>query len=283
MPAVMRILREGVGTKVIGLNLQDNTICIYRGEQRVVKEVKDLVEAIEHNVLADEEKTTEGVKLLLEARIFAYDLLRRTFIEEPAKDFLKALSGDDVIQSFPFARDHALILEGVNQVSKYLSRPDALADEAYERLHWDYTRMFVGPHELPAPPWESAYLEQGLLFQESTLEIRRTYLKYQLLPKNYPHEADDHLGLELDFMYQLSEITKDKMEHPDPEGLVEILEDQEEFLEKHLLKWVPNFAKDIVKSADTDFYKGMAKILEGYLELDLQAVHELLEEVGGVY
>jgi chemotaxis response regulator CheB len=47
MPAVMRILRDGLGTKVIGLNLQDNTLCIYRGEQRVVKEVKDLVEAIE--------------------------------------------------------------------------------------------------------------------------------------------------------------------------------------------------------------------------------------------
>ena len=46
-PAVMRILREGLGTKVIGLNLQDNTLYIYRGEQRLVKEVKDLIEAIE--------------------------------------------------------------------------------------------------------------------------------------------------------------------------------------------------------------------------------------------
>jgi DNA-binding NarL/FixJ family response regulator len=48
-PAVMRILKEGLEAKVIGLNLQDNTLCIYRGEQRVVEEVKDLVEAIEHN------------------------------------------------------------------------------------------------------------------------------------------------------------------------------------------------------------------------------------------
>ena len=45
--AVMRILREGLETKVIGLNLQDNTMYIYRGEQRVVQEVKDLIEAIE--------------------------------------------------------------------------------------------------------------------------------------------------------------------------------------------------------------------------------------------
>ena len=45
--AVMRILREGVETKVIGLNLQNNAMCICRGEHRVVREVKDLVEAIE--------------------------------------------------------------------------------------------------------------------------------------------------------------------------------------------------------------------------------------------
>ena len=34
---------EGVGTKVIGLNLQDNTIGIYLGGQRGPKGVKDLV------------------------------------------------------------------------------------------------------------------------------------------------------------------------------------------------------------------------------------------------
>jgi AmiR/NasT family two-component response regulator len=58
-PAVMRILREGVGAKVIGLNLQDNTMCIYRGEQRMVKEVKDLVEAIEPSLLLPEPMSSE--------------------------------------------------------------------------------------------------------------------------------------------------------------------------------------------------------------------------------
>jgi DNA-binding NarL/FixJ family response regulator len=46
-PVLTHLLRERVETKIIGLNLQDNTMCIYRGEQRVVKEVKDLIEAIE--------------------------------------------------------------------------------------------------------------------------------------------------------------------------------------------------------------------------------------------
>ena len=57
--AVMRILREGLGAKVIGLNLQDNKMFIYRGEQRVVKEVKDLVEAIESSPLSPEPMSSE--------------------------------------------------------------------------------------------------------------------------------------------------------------------------------------------------------------------------------
>jgi DNA-binding NarL/FixJ family response regulator len=46
MPVVMRIFREGVGAKVISLNLKDNVMHVYRGEQRVVKQVEDLVKVI---------------------------------------------------------------------------------------------------------------------------------------------------------------------------------------------------------------------------------------------
>jgi len=45
-PEVLRILRQEVGTKIIGLNPEDNTMCIYRGEQREVRRIEDLVEAI---------------------------------------------------------------------------------------------------------------------------------------------------------------------------------------------------------------------------------------------
>jgi hypothetical protein len=68
----MCILREGVGTKVIGLNLEDNTVCIYRGEQRVVKEVEDLVEAIESSLLSPKPVSSE-------------DLVRLGQVVEPAR------------------------------------------------------------------------------------------------------------------------------------------------------------------------------------------------------
>ncbi len=46
---VMRILKGSWGAKVIGLNPQDNTICVYREERRMAKGVTDLVEAIKEN------------------------------------------------------------------------------------------------------------------------------------------------------------------------------------------------------------------------------------------
>ena len=65
-PAVMRILREGVGTKVIGLNLQDNIMCIYRGEQRVVKSIEDLIEAIELSPLSPKPMSSEDLAKVAE-------------------------------------------------------------------------------------------------------------------------------------------------------------------------------------------------------------------------
>ena len=49
MPSVMCILREKLDTKVVGIDLEDNTICIYREERREIMEVEDLIEAIEQN------------------------------------------------------------------------------------------------------------------------------------------------------------------------------------------------------------------------------------------
>ena len=43
-----QVLQLGLVMKVIGINLHDNRLCIYRGEQKVARETKDLLEAIEN-------------------------------------------------------------------------------------------------------------------------------------------------------------------------------------------------------------------------------------------
>ncbi len=53
-PIVMRILEEQLGSRVIGLDLQSNTVCVYRGEQIIVRGVEDLMKAVESDPIDSE-------------------------------------------------------------------------------------------------------------------------------------------------------------------------------------------------------------------------------------
>jgi len=220
---------------------------------------------------------SEGIKALLEERLYLYDVLRRTFLEEPSREFLQALQENKVLELFPFREEDEDIQEGLRQAQKDLAENNLLEDQQFESLQWDYTKMFIGPYKLPAPPWETAYLtEERLLFQEETLDVRRRYLAYNFLPQNYPHEADDHIGLMLDFMYRLTELALKRYEAGESDAARQILMDQESFLQEHLLNWVPRLAQDVIEHAEHDFYRGMARVLRGSLRVDLEGVAELV-------
>lgn len=233
---------------------------------------------VKASVKGKKKASSEGIEPFLEARTFAYDIVKCTFLQEPSKKFIKLLIEGEIVQAFPFADSNAAFGKAIDRIVKYLEQPDVLSRKNYESLRWDYTRMFIGPGKVPAPPWESIYRDvEHLHFSEETLEVRGAYRKYNLLPKDFGHEPDDHIGLELDFMHKLCEMGKEKAESGDEAGLSEILKDQKAFLDEHLLKWVPDWTNDVVKSAETDFYKGMAQLLDAYLKLDRGMIEELLE------
>jgi TorA maturation chaperone TorD len=222
--------------------------------------------------------SSTDVMPLLEERLFAYDLLRKTFIEEPVRDFCSLIFAYDIVRSFPFTNESKAIREGVLQVQKYLESNDLKDEETYQNLHWDYTQLFIGPKRLPSPPWESAYLnKERLLFQKETLAVRQFYLKYDFLPKYFGTEADDHVGLELDFMYRLCRYAILQYQSNDMEHYFTTIGDQSDFLKRHLNKWIARFSEDVYQSASTDFYQGMASILKGFIELDCLALKELKE------
>jgi len=49
---IMRILSEGLGTRVIGLSLDDNTLALYREHRRIARNVDDLIQAIDQDTSA---------------------------------------------------------------------------------------------------------------------------------------------------------------------------------------------------------------------------------------
>lgn len=214
----------------------------------------------------------EELQVLMEARAFAYRVLANAFLAEPVRDQIQALAASGAVRAFPFAQDSELIGQGMAEVEAYLGDPAHGTAEAHDALLWDYTRMFVGPGKLAAPPWESAYSnEDRLLFQEQTLQVRQVFRSYGLVLATAPSNPEDHIGLELDFMYHTCRLAVEQ-----PDRMVQILSDQQDFLNEHLLAWAPDFAADVLKSANTGFYRGMARMLNGFLRTDRTILEELL-------
>ena len=212
-----------------------------------------------------EKLNSEDYKIIMEMRQYGYDVLKQIFYVEPAKSLLQTLRDNEIFDSFPFREEENLIDTGIKIINQFFTHKENKDDEMTSEVRWDFTQLFVGPYALPAPPWESVYRSnEHLLYQDTAFEVRKEYLKYNFIPKNYPHEADDHIGFELDFMLQLStDESKDA------------LDDSRRFLEEHLIKWIPDFSRDIQKHALTEFYRGAAVILKGFISEDLNLLNEL--------
>ena len=217
---------------------------------------------------------------IFHARNYAYDILRRFFIEEPSKEYLKPFIYQKMIELFPFQEESKGIREGIQDIKNYLSSFDPVNNsEDYDNLHWDYTRMYIGPFEILVKPYESSYVSNdGLLFQETTMSVRKLYKQFAFQSVDHL-EADDHIGLELDFIFHLNQLCIESCNPDNANALAEVnylLQQQQTFINNHLLKYVKEFTKGTILNADTDFYKGLAKILEHYILIDLNVLNELL-------
>ena len=148
------------------------------------------------------------------------------------------------------------------------------------KLQTEYTRLFVGPASLPAPPWESVYLcGENLIFQESTLAVRAAYRAAGYQAAGYPHEADDHLATELDFMASLAERASAAYEEGDEESVQVLLASQLRFLEEHLCVWTGPFATRLEERAGAEtsaFYLGFARLCAAVCAADKALLASLL-------
>jgi anaerobic sulfite reductase subunit A len=62
------------------------------------------------------------------------------------------------------------------------------------------------------------------------------------------------------------------------QDLLKYLNTQETFLVEQLLKWAPKLAEDIIKNANTLFYKALGKVTKGFLNMEERVTNELVEQ-----
>jgi len=206
----------------------------------------------------------EEHSLPFEVRAATYALLARLFLAPPDADLLSALSSPDFLAEWPLYRGDAQVEEGLRLLA------EALPNAGLGDLATEYRDLFFGPGPVLAPPWESVYLDrEHLVFGEETLQVRQLFRRFGLESRTLHAEPDDHIGLMVQFMAQLSARCVEA-------AGVELLEGQRECLE-HLLKWVPDFAERVRTHARSPFYPGAALIALGTFRQDLEQVQRWLK------
>ena len=156
-----------------------------------------------------------------------------------------------------------------------------------ESLKIDYSKLFVGPYGLLAPPYGSMYLEDTrMVMGNSTMDVRNKYEEEGL--DISLKEAPDHIAIELEFMYFLIFKEIETIRNSDSGNTASYLKKQRVFLETHLGKWVSEFANNVEVNAQTEFYRNLARLTKLFVEKDLKSLSDKLimgfcqvEKIGG--
>jgi len=191
----------------------------------------------------------------LGGQLVVYDLLRRLFLSGPSLDLLQALAVVDR-KSLGLPRHLDQDLEKMQEaVDANLERLQSWQ----ESLLVEFTRLVVGPGETPAVPYGSFYLSPTRnLMTEETLAVRAFYLDAGLAVRNLHQIPDDHLGIELEFLYWLTQQAADG--NRDARERFLFLHDS--FVRDHFSRWVSEFAGALDRAATEPFFRAVASVLK---------------------
>lgn len=216
------------------------------------------------------------VQDLLKSRLVIYQFLSKGFLLEPYPENFQG--GHEYLYTLVEEMEESH--EGLNLILAVLTQANELPASQWLEWQREFQRLFYGPASLPAPPWESVYRsKEHIILDEHTLAVREFYRQWGVEPQNLNREPDDHIGLELEFMWFLTQKASDALAQNDFSRLQSLIEAQVNFLDNHLLTWVNPFCSRLAEGTNHSFYKGLALFTTDYLQLDRELLGDMISPI----
>lgn len=215
----------------------------------------------------------DQLKLVCTQRASTYGLLSRLYRKELDEELLQQMHD----MHYRVATGNEKVDEAHRLLATYLS---GIWEHTITELAADYMRVFFGHGyngHAAAYPFESVYSsERRLLMQDARDEVLALYRAAGLEKQESWKEGEDHMALELEYMQILAQRTADALESDNEPQAVKLVRSQKNFLEDHLSGWAPLLSEQMQRFAQTDFYKGLALLTDGFVETDYELVKDLL-------
>ena len=204
------------------------------------------------------------------ARLVLYRFLAQSF-NYPQADLVDVLTAERVWDEL-LATDEALDLNAGRCLEEMRDWLHGYVDDG-ERLLLDlqieHTHLFITarPH-VPAPPYESAYRDGGLLMGESVSQVLEAYRRAGLAMHRDYDALPDHVAAELEFVSYLVQKEAEVLDLSDQAGVATWQDSQRRFLEAHLLRWGPALLDRIVTAARLPFYHLLATLAGAFFSTE---------------
>jgi TorA maturation chaperone TorD len=214
-----------------------------------------------------------SIVFALEARAVLYAVLAASFRGEPSAAVLTELT-DRV--SFLKGNMGGQPLSGLQQSIASLLK--ALMAATPEALAGDYADLFLSGKNSHLAPSESAYLEETI-YGQATVDVIETYAEFGFIREESFREPHDHIALECAFMAALAVELLEHARGGDRNELKRLTDAQASFVELHMGRWVPGWAKRVTVAAGTAFYKAVAELAYSFIAAD----RNLLARLSGLF
>lgn len=212
-------------------------------------------------------------KQLMLNRRNLYHFFARFFQKEIDAEFFESLRHIE----FPAEREENALTEFQDALLRLNEYFEYDAGETLDDLAADYAKTFLGAGSADgaaAFPYESVYTSpKRIMMQDAWNQVCDIYETKGIERNEAANDLlEDHIAMEMEFMAYLCDETSQYTE------TLAGLEEQREFLNKHLLNWAPEFCLDIKVHADTEFYRMVGQLTTGFLQLDSFILDKMITE-----
>jgi len=197
------------------------------------------------------------------ARINIYALISRIMMSEIDEGLLKSIEEDENILSFfPTFKDW-------EKREKFDSK-----DLIEQYLNVDFTNLFL----LHLIPYESFYTREDQMMEtggDNPVQAIFNAFEFKVELDKARVMGADHIGVELEFMYELCKAELKALEENNMEMAKQLSQLQYGFMKDHILQWAPMYLLNVKSEAGTAFYFDAADLALEFMMSDFEYLTQL--------
>lgn len=164
--------------------------------------------------------------------------------------------------------------DALRLLRRRIASGDASGASVVGTLIDDFGRLFGHAVKGTCPPYEMEY-GSGEIFRKAAdlSDLRGFYSAFGLEMSEGGHERADHITVECEFMSALAAKEAYAISHEDEQGLSVVRDAQTSFLQAHLARWLPSFARRVSEAAPEGFYGVLSRFALRFVEAECRALN----------